>query len=188
MAVGLSLEDLYGDDNDRAFKVFALWANDFVEGFGIEGVAFDQNAGFKFVTNLQQTDFPLVEGFEKASPFKKAANMYVYLHNLSPFHGARIPEEAVGEHLAGFPHTATTLVGFSMVQECLHGATLYRNGEEEPTIIEAPINISKHFFADLVEASRGITPSSHFKTFSLLFEALAYEANPGLSYPKVFAP
>jgi len=38
---------------------------------------------------------------------------------------------------------------------------------------------------DFVEASASITPA-YYQQFTLLFEALAYEANDGVCYDKVF--
>jgi hypothetical protein len=72
-----------------------------------------------------------------------------------------------------------------LVQNCLHGATLTRS-DHQSFALDKPIALSNHFMTDLIEASAGITPGTDFKRFSLLFEALTYEANPGVCYPKVF--
>jgi hypothetical protein len=177
----ISFERLYDEDKLPALNLFLVWTNDWLEGANIDYVTIDFDRAWRFVANLQKSDFPAYGGYEKASPFKKAAWMYVLLHTESPFVGA-LSKEVVGD-LAKLSHSTTSLIGLSMVRECLHGANLAKNGSS--VNIENPINVSNHFLLDLVEASGRITLNEHFRTFSLLFEALAYEANPGLSYPKV---
>jgi len=73
----------------------------------------------------------------------------------------------------------------ALVKSCLRGVQITRKDNSVVTLVN-PISISHHFMCDLVEASNCMTPATHFKVYSLLFEALAYEANPGISYPKVF--
>jgi len=177
----LSFEKLFDEDKLAAFQFFLLWANDWLEGLESPTVTIDEDLGMRFVNNLQKSDFPANGGFSKASPFKKAALIYVYLHNLNPFVGT-LPKELVGQEVARESHSTASLIGLSMVRECLCGAELFKEGDT--VIIERPLDLSKHLLIDLIEASGGITPRDHFKIFSLLFEILVYEANIGLSYKK----
>jgi hypothetical protein len=181
---GLSFDLLYGEDKVLAWNLFLLWSNDFLEGFAGPDCRINTEKAMELVENLRDDDFPADGGFHNSSPFKKAANIYVWLHALNPFETS-LSSEYVPKILASHKHTITSLIGFSIVQTCLHGARLKRCDEKEIELSN-PINISKHFFSDLVEASQGICPVHHFKIFSLLFESLAYEANPEASYAKVF--
>ena len=178
----ISFEKLYGDDKIAAVSLLMIWVNDWLAGADVKELNVDWDQAYRFVSNLRKSDVPAQGGFEKASPFKKASWLYVMLHTLNPFEGT-LPNEVIGESLAKFSNSTVSLIGLSMVRECLYGAQIEKDGKQVD--IENPINVSKHFLLDLVEASGRITPIDHFQTFSLLFEALAYEANPGLSYPKV---
>jgi len=67
------------------------------------------------------------------------------------------------------------------VQRCLYGATVERkDGKKFP--LNSSIEVSEHFIRDLIEASRGITVEGHFRTYSILFEALAYAAHTDVAY------
>lgn len=177
----ISFELLYSEDKGTALSVFLVWVQDFLEGMGVPCVDVDPDKANSFICNLRRDDFPANGGFEKASPFKKAANIYVWLLAINPFYG--LPGEHIGADLAEMKHSTAAVIGFTLVQECLHGAE-YKKGDET-VVLENPVRVSKHFFKDFVEASRGITPADHFKVFSILFESLAYEANPGSSFKRV---
>jgi len=184
----ISFDDLYSDDKARALTIFLLWTNDFLDGFGIEDVTVDADMAYSYVSNLRKEDFPANGGFDAASPFKKAAGIYVWLHALNPFKTA-IPTDIIGPDLAKFSYFAASAVGYNLIKCCLHKATLKKENKDDPSlneivILENPITISKHYFADLVEASEAITPAVHFKGFSLLFESLIYQNN-AVSYPRV---
>lgn len=111
--------------------------------------------------------------------------MYVWLHALKPFKDQTHSKDVFGEEFAKFPHLINSLIGYSIVKACLHGADIHKC-DGKVVKLENPLQLSRHFFYDLVEASGAITPESHFKSFSLLFEALAYEANPSVCYAKKF--
>ena len=182
----ISFEQLYGTDKQAALGLFLLWSNDFLTGFALDGSStISTEDAFSFVSNLRADGyFPAAGGYEKASPFKKAANLYVWLHALKPFKD--VPSKDIfGEDLSKFPHIINSLIGYSIVKACLHGAEIHKC-DDTVVKLDKPLQLSRHFFCDLVEASAAITPESHFKPFSLLFEALAYEANPQACYPKVF--
>ncbi|EIQ00898.1 hypothetical protein OpiT1DRAFT_05456 [Opitutaceae bacterium TAV1] len=183
----ISFESIYSNEKQAAYGLFLLWSNDFLDGFGIPSAStISLDDAYSFIQNLRTETgfFPANGGYDKASPFKKAANLYVWLHALNPFKDVPT-REVFGEKLAKYPHLITTLIGFSIVKACLYGAIISRK-DGSTVKLANPIRLSSHFFCDLVDASAGITPASHYKPFSLLFEALAYEANPDASYEKKF--
>lgn len=169
--MNISLELLYSQNKTLALDLFLVFANDFASGINEkESVHIDDSNAQSFINNLQRdVDFPANGGFNEASPFKKAAMFFVYLQVTKPFADQKF----------------TAALGYAMVKECLHKATYIDKETENIVRLENPIKLSAHFYKDLIEAARNITPAEHFKTYSLLFEALAYEANPTASYEKV---
>ncbi|MFP4492257.1 MAG: hypothetical protein ACLFRP_00015 [Puniceicoccaceae bacterium] len=175
----LSFELLYGEDNYRALSLFLIFANDVIEGLNPsdETVKIDDSAALTYVSALAgDSYFPANGGFEKASPFKKAAGVFVWLIAENPFKSSA----SLGD-IALRPHEIAAIIGFGLVKACLTGAQFTRR-DGKRIILENPIQVSDHFFKDLIEASRGISPQQHFKTYSLLFESLAYQANPTAQY------
>jgi len=184
----ISFEQLYGDDKNHALSLVLFWANDFLYGFGIpENAGVDVLKAQQMIEDLPlKAKFPAYGGFEQASPFKKAAYFYVLLHTTNPF-VTSLSKEHVGDEIGKFKHNVASLVGFSIVKNCLHRATLKKKGGDgKASALVNPIAVSKHFMIDLIEASDGIRPETNFRSFALLFEALAYEANPGVCYAKKF--
>ena len=180
----ISFELLYSDDKYQALDLFLIWTNDFLEGLGVDSTTVDPDKAHTFVSNLRKESFPTIEGFDRASPFKKAGNLYTWLHSEDPFKSP-LQSKDVGKDLANFQQNTASLVGFSIVKACLQNTTVAKRDGTSGEL-ENEIAVSDHFFIDLVEASNRINPGDHFKVFSLLFEVLAYEANPGLSYKKSY--
>lgn len=180
MSVNVSFELLYGDDKITALSVFLQWADKLTGSLGVGKISIDDDQALKFVSNLRREEYPAVGGFDESSPFKKAAGIYVWLQAVNPF----LPAGKIGD-LPVMDHSMAAIVGFGIVRQCLNGAT-FVNRDKQTVTLKNPINVSDHFYKDFIEASRGITPESHFKTYSLLFEALAYEANENASYPKMW--
>ncbi|MDR1280478.1 MAG: hypothetical protein LBK99_06615 [Opitutaceae bacterium] len=181
----ISFETLFAGTKESAHFVFLDWTDHFLEGFGIaDSVKLPSEYAYDFIGQLQtaRRNFPAKGGYEKASPFKKAAYLYVSLHAYRPFLGS-LPVD-VFNGLAAYTHAPSSIIGFSMVKECLLNAELHRS-DNKCVRLQVPITTSFHFFRDLVDASSGIALETHYKTFSMLFEALAYGANPQASYDKV---
>ena len=65
--------------------------------------------------------------------------------------------------------------------ESLHGATLRRN-DGRTVQLSRRLDLSKHSYADIVDALTGST-SEHFKYVTVLLEQLAYKTNLGCQYP-----
>ncbi len=183
---GISFESFYDEDPKRGFVVFLWWLNDFLESFGHK-VAIDETkakALFKELSSRRGEGFPANGGYVDASPFKKAAFLYVCLHMeaFNPF-VLTLPREG-DETQFESPSHISTIIGFALVQACLDGAEIMKNGN--PEVLGQRIDVSDHYLTDLIQASQGITLEGHFKTYSLLFESLAYQNNTGISYEKRF--
>ncbi|GAA5130764.1 hypothetical protein JIN84_05125 [Luteolibacter yonseiensis] len=181
----ICFDDLYSEDPYESARIFAPWADQCLKGFGCENYFINPDRIWEFITSLRKSDFPANGGFEKASPFKKAANVFVWLQAIAPFKEP-LKSEQVGEDLARLSNNANVLVGYTLVQEALTGAKLFKkNGEQETVVtLEKPMRISRHMLVDLAEAAQRILPDTHFKTYSVLFEALCYNEN-GCGYPRV---
>lgn len=178
---GVSFEALYSDDDNISLSVFLVHAQDFLKGFDADPSGIDTQIALRFVSSLKKEKFPANGGYEKASPFKKAAYMYVCLHVCNPFTETVSIEGKPVEGLSNFSHSVAALVGFSLVQRCLYGATVTRK-DEKRFVLKKSIEVSDHYMRDLIEASRGITVEEHFRTYSILFEALAYGAHNEVAY------
>jgi len=183
----ISFESLYYTGRHYESQgLVALWANEIFEELCVS-VLIDRSKFDSFSTFLRRDQFPAQGGYEHASPFKKAGNLFVALHAENPF-TSYAPDEGCVLHrnFSAFSHCLATFVGFTLARKCLHGATLQKEGHTSPVRLENPIRISKHFFVDLIEAATGITPMTHYRTYSLLFESLAYKANPTCPYDEIF--
>jgi len=190
----ISFEALYDSDTDRAFEVLLIWLDGVLAGLGVT-VVIDHGKAKEFLSELagmKRSGFPANGGFDAASPFKKAAILYVYLHQEScnPFvlvlpKLEEAPEAAVRpKGFLNSPSVIASAVGFALVQSCLDGAEILKKGNVVK--LERRIDVSSHFMTDLVEASQDIVPSTHFKIFSLLFESLAYQTNENIAYDRMF--
>ena len=190
----ISFEALYDSDGDRAYEVLMLWLDGVLAGMGAT-VVIDRAKARLFLAELaevKKTGFPANGGYDAASPFKKASVLYVYLHQEScnpfvitlPFLASGEPAYSAGPSPLGNSSGIASVVGFALVQACLDGAEIMKSGKYVK--LEKRIDVSSHFMTDLVEASQDITPTTHFKVFSLLFESLAYQTNEKITYDRKF--
>lgn len=186
----ISFEDLYSENKSTAEAVFLLWVNDFLQGYGNGAIktAVDPVRITAFVAALENgVKFPACGGFEEASPFKKAANIYVLLHEegTNPFILDPLPASVIPEKIRNIPSSTSSIIGLALIQSCLEGAS-FTNKHGQLVVLHNRIDSSQHYFLDLIEASRGITRTGHFKLISLLLESWAYQANPTAAYKKRF--
>jgi len=130
---------------------------------------------------LSRPDFPHKDGIAKASPFKKAANFFVWFVASKPILD-EFPETIITKELKAIPNHQNVILAYHMAVDCLHGAELHKDGRV--MVLSHKIKVSHHFFHDFVEAYSCATPSSDFKAASLLFEQLAYKVNPDAPYPE----
>lgn len=173
---------LYPDGGDVAANLcsIAIYVDSFAKRLGLKELDVDPQALTSVAAALVRPDFPHVEGLEKASPFKKAANFFVWFVAERPVI-TELPVSLIGKELSGITNHQNVIVAYHMAVDCLHGARLHlKDGDTK--ILENRIRVSMHFFQDFVEAFSAAVPAHHFKIVSLLFEQLAYKANPGISY------
>lgn len=185
----ISFEDLYDTDKEKSLAVFLIWVNDFIQGYG-EGqikTAIDPNRTKAFVDSLRKENFPACGGYEEASPFKKAAYIYVLLHEeaTNPFILDPLPAQFIPDSIRHIPSSTSSIIGLALVQSCLEGAS-FTNKFGTLVTLNNRIDSSRHYFRDMIEASRGITTTGHFRLISLLIESWAYQANPEAGYRKKF--
>jgi hypothetical protein len=140
----------------------------------------------KLVSVLQQMryEFPHVDGLNKSSPFKKIANFVVYFVSIKPIL-TPFPDKIKfnTKQINTIPNHQNAFMAYNIAVDNLYKAKLYKNGNNKPTVLENPIKVSMHTLVDIIEAlARGVTPNEHFRMITLLFEQLAYRANPNASY------
>jgi hypothetical protein len=180
----MSFKILYqeGAGVNATLASIAVYVDSFAKGLGISQLNVDSNAFNAVAAALVRPDFPHRDGLEKASPFKKAANFFVWFVASKPIIDP-LPENIITEDLRSIPNHQNAIIAYHMTVDCLHKAQLHKNGEI--VILENKIRVSKHFFFDFIDTYSAAVPNQHFKPVSLLFEQLAYKTNPQAPYPEV---
>jgi hypothetical protein len=176
------LYNVGGDVNANAASI-VVYINYFAKGFVEKPLQIDLDALTQVAAALQRPDFPHVDGIDKASPFKKAANFFVWFVSLKPIISA-FPAETIGDDLNGIANHQNVMFAWDFAVSCLEGAKMYKS-DGAVAELKNRIQVSHHFYRDMVEAFAAATHVHHFKVASLLFEQLAYKANPGVSYEEV---
>jgi hypothetical protein len=124
------------------------------------------------------------------SVFKRAAAFTLGFLQESPLQLPLGPD-AFGPKLAKIGHIENhqnAILGFEYARACLVSATYLRAGE--PVVLQKPICVSHHFYADLIFSlstlpKKTMASASAFHEMALLYESLAYLANPDCSDPRV---
>ena len=180
----MSFKILYQDGSDFITNLasIAVYVDSFAKSLGLQELRIDPNALNAIAVALVRPDFPHVDGLDKASPFKKAANFFVWFVAEKPILD-ELPDVIITPQLKSISNHQNVIFAYHMAVDCLHEATLYRGNE--PVILKEKIRVSRHFFYDFVEAFSAAVPNVHFKVVSLLFEQLAYKVNKDASYPEV---
>jgi hypothetical protein len=162
------------------------------EGFGAKAVICDDEKLSNLAGYLSSADqdFPHVEGFSKASPFKKAGYFFTAFCEHSPIQKISMSESQPypfnNSGLNNISNHLNPIVALIIVALSLKGITItQKDGVQK--IISNGINLSEHFFCDVVEAysAQIVTASAHYKVAALMFESLVYQENPELCYEKV---
>jgi len=180
----MSFNILYnGEDVNSNLVSIAVYVDSFFKRLGIKELQIDPQRLTSVAAALARPDFPHVDGLEKASPFKKAANFFVWFVAERPIIDP-IPQSIIGDKLNSIANHQNVILAYQMSVDCLHKAKIYRRNED-PIVLENKIKVSNHFFCDFVEAFSTAMPNYHFKIVSLLFEQLAYKDNRKASYPEV---
>lgn len=180
----MSFSILYPEGGDTAFHIYSIasYLDSFAEHLGLQSLDINPAALNQVASGLARPSFPHVDGVEKASPFKKAANFFVWFVASRPIVGP-LPGHLTGPKLGSIDNHQNVIFAYHMAVDCLHGASLRKNGEV--IVLTRRIKVSKHFFRDFVEAFSAATPVHHFQVVSLLFEQLAYKVNRKASYPEI---
>lgn len=180
----MSFDILYpkpGDVHQNEANI-AVYVDSFAEGLGLSELQVDPQSLRAVASALSGEDFPHVDGVSKASPFKKAANFFVWFVACRPIIDT-LPKNIIGEDLAAISNHQNVIAGYRMAVDCLHNAEFQRQ-DGKNVVLSNRIRVSRHFFRDFVEAFNAAVPEHHFKVVSLLFEQLAYKANPDAPYPE----
>lgn len=179
----MSFKILYQEGNNVQSNLVsvAVYIDSFAKNLGLEELSIDPQKLTTVAAALVRPDFPHVDGLEKASPFKKAANFFVWFVAARPIL-SELPEALIGKDLKSIPNHQNVIFAYHMAIDCLHGAQLHRKDKIEPLSVK--IKVSQHFFIDFVEAFSAAAPVTHFQIASLLFEQLAYKYNKDASYPE----
>src|SRR4051794_26270879 len=125
----MSFKILYQDGNDVTANLFsiAVYVNSFAKALGLTELNVNP-AGFRSVAAaLARPDFPHREGLEKASPFKKAANFFVWFVASRPIQD-ELPLSLIGPELRSIQNHQNVIFAYHMAIDCLTGAELHKNG------------------------------------------------------------
>ena len=184
----MSFKILYHEGNSIHANLFSIakYVNGFAKGMGITELNINPIAFQAIASTLARPDFPHKDGLAKASPFKKAANFYVWFVAQRPILDP-MPTTLVTPELRSIENHQNAIFAYHMAVDCLHGAELHKEiggGKFEVIPLKHKIKVSVHFFHDFVETYSTVVPAVHFKPLSLLFEQLAYKENK-VSYPEV---
>lgn len=180
LAPGFEL--LYTPSLNENVASIANYVDKFAKGLGLKSLGIDPNRLYSVAGSLVRPDFPHVDGIEKASPFKKAANFFVWFVAERPIVD-EIPSAIIGADLSGIPNHQNVIFAYHMAVDCLENAQIFR--KDSVITLSERISVSRHFFCDFVEAYSAAVPMHDFKKLSLCFEQLAYCANPCASYDRV---
>jgi hypothetical protein len=148
-----------------------------------EGEVLIDVAALTDVINSCINKFPHPCGCDDSSPFKKAATFTTYFVNGWPIRTPITSKEFREGACKDLAMCQNAIVAFDFCVDALHGAKLQRADKE--ITLQNRISVSLHFWKDLILALSSCAPSSHFQHISLLYEAMAYQANPDASYPRV---
>lgn len=135
----------------------------------------------KIVAAIQTThlEFPHPTGVNHSSPFKKVAAFTANFAAERPIH-TPLPADKFGP-LATHQNA---IIAVTLSLDALEGAVIQdqRRGDVS---LQNRITVSKHFWRDLIAAASSCVPVHHFECLALIYEALAYGANPEASYERV---
>jgi hypothetical protein len=166
--------------------IVAIYVDNFAKGLGLKQLNVDPAAFNQVAAALMRPDFPHVDGLQKASPFKKAANFFVWFVASKPIVDP-LPLSIITPDLQKIENHQNVILAYHMAVDCLHNAELHKVNVKGSEVVklERKIRVSNHFFQDFVEAYSAATPSNDFKSVCLMFEQLAYKYNPKAPYSEV---
>ncbi len=161
----------------------ALYLQGWAEGLNIPRIDIDLAALERVCQELAHPAFPHIDGLEGASPFKKVAHFFVWFVHHKPVIGP-LPQDLIGIELSRLQNHQNVFFAYNFATACLQNATLQKADGEVKLVNR--IRISHHTLCDLTDAFGVVVPHEHFKPICLLFEQMAYKANPKAPYPEVY--
>ena len=189
---------LYTGTNESQAVALMIALESFAEGFTkdakdlVEGLVIDLVIVRRIISAINE-NFPYVDGVDKASAFKKAANLMAHIIKMKPITKVIFTDEI--ENSYQFSHVLHDYDPNALY--ALHIAIYLINSHKierkDGVVIESmrDIALSQHSYADILEAlsSLDISPKEHYKLLALLLEQTFYKTNPHCQYPDfIFGP
>lgn len=148
------------------------------ESYGVRDVEIDISALDSVVDNYRK-NFPHKDGVENSSVFKKVAYFLCHFVSMRPIVNP-FPVSVVQDDVVQIDNHQNAMVAFSIASEIIKNSLIRKpDGDIE---IAKPIWLSRHSYVDLIEALSSLSPPTHFKCVSVLFEQLTYKSNPNCQY------
>lgn len=155
------------------------YIDEYAATIGLDHVDIDLAAITGVVASTNQ-QFPWTHGAAKSSPFKKVAAFTTNFVTGKPI------VTSFSEALFGPLSThQNAIIAFALSVDALEGAVIKCEKRKKEILLSNRIKISHHYWQDLVVALSGCYPAQHFNCVSLIYESLAYQANPDASYDRV---
>lgn len=161
---------LYSGDPHSDVLSLCSYIDEFYSVLGITSAEIDITKIKAVIYGMYQ-DFPHPTGSTGSSPFKKVAAFTVNFCAESPIRTS-IPKF---KDLQNFQNA---IVAYALSIDALDGAGF--NGSDKT--LSNRVEVSTHFYKDLILCFSKCIPSQHFDSFALIYESLAYQANPTASY------
>lgn len=177
MLNGIEFNILYSGGHVDDARTLCEYIDGFYDSLGIRTCDLDLG---KLLAVVQATyqDFPHPVGAEKSSPFKKVA---AFTANFAAERPIVTPLPSSFGPLASHQNA---VLAVTLSIDALEGAVIKCKRRGDITLSNR-ICLSKHFWKDLVAAASSAVPLHHFECLALIYEALAYQFNPGASYDRV---
>lgn len=169
---------IYNNDNLQDVVHVLSYINDLSIELGLPEILMDVGAVTRIVEGCKH-EFPHKDGIDNASAFKLVANFVCYFVAERPIKSP-FPASVIGDRLSKVENHQNAIVAFSLARATLHRSTIYRN--DKTLEVVNPISVSQHSYGDIIEALAGVTPNTHFKLVTVLFEQLVYKTNPECQY------
>lgn len=153
----------------------------FCDELGFKSFQIDKNK-LVGLLHLIRENFPHKDGIENANPFKKIAYFIVNFIAERPMETSFKDDFKINNiQLNTINNHQNAIIAYAIAVESLVNAEIFRPSGEKIKMTNK-IKVSKHSYVDIIDALSGVTPSEHFKIIAVLFEQLAYRANPYASY------
>lgn len=165
-----------GGERDDALTL-CHYIDEFYHTLGLEYCEIDLPKLISVVRS-SYTEFPSPYGLEKSSPFKKVAAFTANFAAEKPI-ATPLPSQfgSLSTHQNG-------VLAVSLAVDALELATI-SDPNRGDIVLKNRIKMSRHYWCDLVAAASTCVPCQHFDYLSLIYEALAYQFNPDVSYAQV---